>query len=38
MELKSQTEVEKKKNWLMVKYQEEGKARKDHKKLEKGHA
>ncbi len=37
MELKIQTEAEKKQNvGLMVKYPAEGKAVKDHKKLEKG--
>jgi hypothetical protein len=37
MELKIQTEAEKKQNvGLMVKYPAEGKAGKDHKKLEKG--
>ena len=39
MELKIQTEAEKKQNvGLMVKYPAEGKAGKDHKKLEKGQA
>ena len=39
MELKIQTEAEKKQNvGLIVKYPAEGKAGKDHKKLEKGQA